>query len=271
MWFLHRLETHSKTIGNFRKGNAQHLRGVCRQFIFPCHQPRLFGVELIVIDGFKFEAANARNCEYCGRRRNSQTEQFGAKIQEYPEELETNDEQEAEVLSPSAEVLRGKSEILRERKRKLRALGHQMNLSGKSRVPLTYPDSQPAPSRCRAAKPAATGHGTDFAIKVNLTVDSKLMPILEHGVTADPPDQRHLSVMALRARDPFLGGGITRRRWPTWASMIANRSILVPRRGPRRTCPSLAPRSIASSVTSKKRICLMSPRGGTRRALTTGI
>jgi len=92
MWFLRRLEPDSKTIGNFRKDNALAIRGVCKQFIFYCRQPPLFGVELIVVDGSKLEAVNTHNCNFSARKPTSQTEQIEAKIREYLEDLEANDE-----------------------------------------------------------------------------------------------------------------------------------------------------------------------------------
>jgi len=53
MWLLRRLAPDFKTLTDFRKDNAQAIRGVCREFIGYCRDLRLFGGELIAIDGPK--------------------------------------------------------------------------------------------------------------------------------------------------------------------------------------------------------------------------
>ena len=185
--------TFGKTIADFRKENAQAIRSVCRQFISFCRELRLFGGELVAIDGSKFKAVNARQRNFSARKLKNQTEEIDAKIQEYLDELEKNDQEEAELPTLTAEELKQKIEILRQRKRKLRALGKQMDQSGQSQVSLTDPDGR--------SMPAGKGHGTDVAYNVQVTVDAKHKLILDHEVTNDPTDRGRLSAMALRAKD----------------------------------------------------------------------
>jgi transposase/ElaB/YqjD/DUF883 family membrane-anchored ribosome-binding protein len=201
MWLLRRLAPDFKTIADFRKDNAQAIRGVCREFIFYCRELRLFGGELVAIDGSKFKAVNARHRSFSARKLKNQTEEIETKIQEYLDELDKNDEQEADLPKPTAEELKKKIEILRERKLKLRTLDRRMNQSGQSQVSLTDPDSRSTPSRCPAGMPAGKGHGTDVAYNVQVTVDSKHKLILDHEVTNDPTDRGHLSAMAIRAKN----------------------------------------------------------------------
>jgi len=193
MWLLRRLTPDFKTIADFRKDNGQAIRGVCKEFISYCRELRLFGGEFVAIDGSKFKAVNARNRNFSARKLKNQTEEIEARIQEYLEELDKNDEEEADLPKPSAEELKKKIEILRERKRKLRALDKQMDRSGQTQVSLTDPDSR--------SMPVGKGHGTDVAYNVQATVDSKYKLILDHEVTNDPTDRGHLSAMALRAKD----------------------------------------------------------------------
>jgi transposase len=193
MWLLRRLAPDFKTIADFRRDNAQAIRGVCREFIAFCRQLRLFGGELIAIDGSKFKAVNARHRNFSARKLKTQTEDIDAKIQEYLEELDKNDQEEADLPTLTAEELKQKIEILRERKKKLRALGKQMEQSGQPQVSLTDPDSR--------SMPAGKGHGTDVAYNVQVTVDAKHKLILDHEVTNDPTDRNHLSSMALRAKE----------------------------------------------------------------------
>jgi len=192
MWLLRRLAPDFKTLADFRKDNAQAIRGVCREFITYCRELRLFGGEFIAIDGSKFKAVNARHRNFSARKLKNQTDELDAKIQEYLDELERNDQEEADLPTLTAEELKQKIEILRERKRKLRALGKQMDQSGQTQVSLTDPDSR--------SMPAGKGHGTDVAYNVQVTVDSKHKLILDHEVTNDPTDRGHLSTMAIRAK-----------------------------------------------------------------------
>jgi transposase/ElaB/YqjD/DUF883 family membrane-anchored ribosome-binding protein len=192
MWLLRRLAPDFKTIADFRKDNRQAIRDVCKEFTFYCREQGLFGGELIAIDGSKFKAVNARNRSFSARKLKTITTEIEAKIKGYLEELETNDEQEADIPKPTAEELKEKIEALRERKRKLRALGKQMGASGKTQISLTDPDSR--------SMPAGKGHGTDVGYNVQVSVDAKHKLILDHEVTNDPTDQGHLSHMALRAK-----------------------------------------------------------------------
>ena len=105
MWLLRRLAPDFKTIADFRKDNGQAIRGVCREFISFCRELRLFGEEFIAIDGSKFKAVNARNRNFSARKLKSQTEEIEARIQEYLDELERNDQEEADLPTLTAEEL----------------------------------------------------------------------------------------------------------------------------------------------------------------------
>jgi transposase len=50
-----------KTIADFRKDNGPAVRSACRQFVTLCRSLRLFTDAIIVIDGSKFKAVNARD------------------------------------------------------------------------------------------------------------------------------------------------------------------------------------------------------------------
>ena len=61
MWLLRKLIPDFKTIADFRKENAQALKGVYRAFTLLCKTLDLFGRDLIAIDGSKFKAVNSNN------------------------------------------------------------------------------------------------------------------------------------------------------------------------------------------------------------------
>jgi len=59
IWLLRKLKPDFKTIADFRKDNKKALKKVFRDFTKLCDEWKLFGKELIAIDGSKFRACNA--------------------------------------------------------------------------------------------------------------------------------------------------------------------------------------------------------------------
>jgi hypothetical protein len=49
-----------KTIADFRKDNLEAIKRVCREFTVLCQKLKLFGGQLVAIDGSKFRAVNSR-------------------------------------------------------------------------------------------------------------------------------------------------------------------------------------------------------------------
>src|SRR5260370_12370888 len=60
MWLLGKLTPDFKTIADFRRDNLQAIKRVCKEFTQLCQQLKLFGGELVAIDGSKFKAVNNR-------------------------------------------------------------------------------------------------------------------------------------------------------------------------------------------------------------------
>ena len=58
IWLLRHLKPDFKTIADFRRDNRKAFRSVFRQFVVLCHQPDLFGRELIAVDGTRLKAVN---------------------------------------------------------------------------------------------------------------------------------------------------------------------------------------------------------------------
>ncbi len=61
MWLLGKLTPDFKTIADFRRDNLAAIKGVCREFTLLCRKLKLFGGELVAIDGSKFKAVNNRS------------------------------------------------------------------------------------------------------------------------------------------------------------------------------------------------------------------
>src|SRR5260370_27673145 len=60
MWLLGKLTPDFKTIADFRRDNPAAIKAVCREFTLLCRKLKLFGGELVAIDGSKFKAVNNR-------------------------------------------------------------------------------------------------------------------------------------------------------------------------------------------------------------------
>src|SRR5437667_11710146 len=60
MWLLGKLAPDFKTIADFRRDNLQAIKRVCREFTLLCRKLKLFGGELVAVDGSKFKAVNNR-------------------------------------------------------------------------------------------------------------------------------------------------------------------------------------------------------------------
>jgi len=58
MWLLGKLSPDFKTIADFRRDNLTAIKQVCREFTLLCRKLKLFGGELVAIDGSKFKAVN---------------------------------------------------------------------------------------------------------------------------------------------------------------------------------------------------------------------
>ena len=58
MWLLGKLSPDFKTVADFRRDNLAAIKGVCREFTLLCRKLKLFGGELVAIDGSKFKAVN---------------------------------------------------------------------------------------------------------------------------------------------------------------------------------------------------------------------
>ena len=68
MWLLGKLSPDFKTIADFRRDNLKAIKRVCKEFTQLCQQLKLFGGELVAIDGSKFKAVNNRRRNFNAAR-----------------------------------------------------------------------------------------------------------------------------------------------------------------------------------------------------------
>jgi transposase len=193
MWLLGKLAPDFKTIADFRRDNLAAIKGVCREFTLLCRKLKLFGGELVAIDGSKFKAVNNRRRNFNEARLTKAIKALEAKIDGYLESLDEADadDSDPDEPGPTAAELRAKIAELKQRKAKYQALKEGMKESGAKQVSLTDAD---------ARSMVMHHHSTEVGYNVQTVVDEQHQLIVEHEVTNDPTDHAHLAEMALRAK-----------------------------------------------------------------------
>jgi transposase len=194
MWLLGKLTPDFKTIADFRRDNLKAIKQVCREFTLLCRKLKLFGGELVAIDGSKFKAVNNRRRNFNEARLGKAIKALDEKISSYLSSLDEADavEPDPDEPGPSAAELREKIKTLQERKAKYQALHTNLKERGAKQVSLTDAD----------ARSMVTHHNsTDVCYNVQTAVDEKHQLIVAHEVTNDPTDQAHLAEMAVGAKE----------------------------------------------------------------------
>jgi len=191
IWLLRRLNPDFKTIADFRKDNAEALKLVCRDFSLTCKKLKLFGAELVAIDGSKISASNSNRRCFTTNKLEKLIKNIDDKINSYLNDLDTGDEKEKVFNAPSAEELKEKIAQLREKRGKYQNLQSQIKKSGESQICLTDPDS----------RLMATRKGKKVAYNVQIVTDEKHKLIVTHQVTNIGADQGQLHNIALQAKE----------------------------------------------------------------------
>ena len=194
MWLLGKLSPDFKTVADFRRDNLAAIKGVCREFTLLCRKLKLFGGELVAVDGSKFNAVNNRRRNFSAARLAKAIKAIEEKVDGYLHELDQADaaDPDPDGPPPSATELAEKIKTLTERKAKYQALQEGLKTNGAKQVSLTDGD----------ARSMVMHHGsTEVGYNVQTVVDEQHQLIVEHEVTNDPTDHAHLAEMALRAKE----------------------------------------------------------------------
>src|SRR5207245_7515605 len=119
MWPLGKLGADFKTIADFPRDNLKAIKPVCREVTLLCRKLKLFGGELVAIDGSKFKAVNNRRRNFNEARLTKAIKAIEEKIDGYLNELDQADatDTDPDEPTPSAAELREKIKTLHERKR----------------------------------------------------------------------------------------------------------------------------------------------------------
>jgi transposase len=192
MWLLQRLAPDFKTISDFRKDNLKALKRLCREFILLCKKLDLFGKELIVIDGSKFEAVNSNRRNYTKEQLRQLIQKIEGYIDEYFQTLDEGDESEKEDRRLSLEELQEQIDALKEHKQNYEQLLDYLEKSGAGQISLTDWDS----------RLMRDGHqGRDVCYNAQIAVDEKHHLIVADDVTNECNDLKQLAPMAKAAKE----------------------------------------------------------------------
>src|SRR2546430_2061026 len=91
MWLLGKLSPDFKTIADFRRDNLAAIKQVCREFTLLCRKLKLFGGELVAIDGSKFKAGKNRRRNFNEARLTKAIKGIAEKVDGYLDELDQAD------------------------------------------------------------------------------------------------------------------------------------------------------------------------------------
>ena len=190
LWLLGKLSPDFKTIADFRKDNLQPLRAVCRQFTLVCRKLKLFGGELLAVDGSKFAAVNARDKNFNAARLEELIGRADARLAEYLEQLDSADASEPGCPAPSQAQLAAKIAALQERQDWHKELLAQLQDGEDKQVSVSDPDTRKLP----------TAHGTIVGYNAQMAVDAKHKLIAADDVTNQVTDYKQLANVALAAK-----------------------------------------------------------------------
>lgn len=192
MWLMGKLTPDFKTIADFRKDNAEAMKGVCRQFTVLCRDLELFGGELLGIDGSKFRAVNSKKHNFNEKKLNDLMSKIDRRVRDYMEELDRADQLEAETRPAiSKEDLKAKIEELKKRQQKYGKYLQELKRSGEKEISVIDCESRLMPSQ----------QGLNVCYNVQTAVDSKHKLIVEHEVVNANCDQNQLSSIAIAAKE----------------------------------------------------------------------
>lgn len=193
IWLTRNLRPDHSTIADFRKDHAAPLKAILREFNLICFELRLFGKELVAIDGTFIKAVNSTTRSFTKTKLAKLIEGIDKAIDRYTAALAQADEANNPVRSGEGDVkeLRRKLDKIRERKIVLE--GHQARCEENptGQVNLTDPD-------CRQLRKRGK---TTIGYNVQAAVDDKHHLIATVEVTQQGNDQHSLDPVAQQAKE----------------------------------------------------------------------
>lgn len=194
IWLIEGLRPSYKTIADFRKNNAQPLRGVNRDFVMLCKELSLFGSDEVAVDGSFFKADARKSSIYTKKQLNDQLTALDKKIQAYQEVLAQQDSDDDNAGLGSLvedKHLEEKIKRLQEKQAEKKALQTRLEASEDKQISSVDEDARLMKKRgCTTA-----------GYNVQIAVESKHKLIVADDVSQEGNDAHQLATMLKKAQN----------------------------------------------------------------------
>jgi transposase len=191
LWLLRKLAPDHKTIADFRRDHRAGFKLVHRQFHLLCHQLKLFGGELVAIDGTKLAAVNARDRNFNAKKLAELLARADARLAEYLQQLDAGDSAEAHEEKLTRAELEKKIAALREKMEWHEELRAQLQEEEEKQLSTTDPDARKMHAR----------QGTVIGYNAQSAVDAQHKLIVADDVTNEGTDVQQLASVASEAKE----------------------------------------------------------------------
>ena len=181
MWLINSLKPDFKTIADFRKDNKKALIQVFKQFSMICDDLKLYGKEIVAIDGSKFRASNSRHKNFTKRKVEKIINHHEQNAKKYIKVLDHIDDNDVNEKSLSKEEVQEKIEDAQNKIKEYELKKKHIEEHGE--ISATDPD---------ARHMGTSNNGTDIAHNVQTSVDHKNHLIVDIDVVSSPADQNQL-------------------------------------------------------------------------------
>ena len=191
IWLLRKLAPDHKTIADFRRDHRAGFKAVHRQFHLLCHKLKLFGGELVAIDGTKLAAINARDRNFNRKKLEELIARADARLADYLKDLEAGDTAEAHEEQITRAELEKKIAALRDKKDWHEELLGRLEDEEEKQLSTTDED----------ARKMHASQGTVIGYNAQSAVDARHKLIVADDVTNDVTDYQQLHAMATEAQE----------------------------------------------------------------------
>jgi len=190
IWLLRHLKPDFKTIADFRRDNRKAFRLVFREFVLLCRQLKLFGRELLAVDGTRIKGVNNKDRNFTRASLAECIRLADAKLYDYLQRLDTSDAAEQLAGGSRVKDLAEKIAAVRERRARCREMLAELECTGEDQISLIDPDSRAMAAHTHVA----------VGYNVQVAVDTKHKLIVEQQVTNQVLDMGLLTETAEPAK-----------------------------------------------------------------------
>jgi transposase len=199
IWLLRTLAPDHWTINEFRRQHRHCFKAVFRQFNLLCADLKLFGQELVAIDGTYLKAVNHPSRNFTKAKLEAALAEIDARTERYLQTLEQTDREAAveglgeagQSSKAKAEALRQKLAAMKERRAECAELLAEVAAEPGKQISLSDPDSR----SLQKGSEKVVGYNAQIA------VDAAHHLIVAEAVTCEPNDSQLLAPMAVAARE----------------------------------------------------------------------